>query len=148
MTAHDFTLYDTQNTPVTLSSFLGKMIILYFYPKDNTPGCTQEACDFRDSFAEFGNSNAVIIGISPDSEKTHKNFQEKHSLPFILLSDPEREVAKLYDVYKLKKLYGKESMGIERSTFIINQDFNIIKEFRKVKVNGHIIELLNTLSNV
>lgn len=145
MKAHDFTLLDSHGTPITLSSFTGNKIMLYFYPKDNTPGCTQEACDFRDLSPLFQEKKCIIIGISPDSNKTHLNFSAKHSLSFTLLSDTEREVAKLYDVYKLKKLYGKESMGIERSTFLIDENFEIVQEWRKVKVPGHAIKTLNTI---
>ncbi len=146
MKAIDFTLYDSQNQTVTLSNFKGKKIILYFYPKDSTPGCTQEACDFRDSFREFTNANCVIIGISPDSQKSHTNFITKNALPFILLCDPDNQVAKLYEVYKLKKLYGREYMGIERSTFIISEDFEVIHTYQKVKVKGHVQDILTFLT--
>jgi len=145
MKALDFTLLDSKNREITLSNFKGQKIILYFYPKDNTPGCTQEACAFRDSYERLLEKNCIIIGISPDSPKSHSNFETKHTLPFILLSDPDKEVAKLYDVYKLKKLYGKEYMGVERSTFIISEEFEIIKTYQKVKINGHIDDILTFL---
>jgi len=140
-----FTLYDADEKKVKLSDFLGKQVILYFYPRDNTSGCTQEACDFRDSRKKFTRNGSVIIGISPDSIKSHQKFREKFSLPFLLLSDPERKVAEKYGVYKEKKMYGKTVMGIERSTFLIDEKGNLVKEMRKVKVKGHIDELLALL---
>lgn len=140
--APDFTLKDQEGKDVSLSNFQGKNIILYFYPKDMTPGCTTQACDFRDNYEAFEQYNTVIIGISPDQIERHQKFIAKHGLPFKLLADTEQEVAKLYDVWKLKKMFGKEFYGIERSTFIINQAGILQKEFRKVKVKGHIEETL------
>lgn len=140
--APDFTLKDQEGKDVSLSNFQGKNIILYFYPKDMTPGCTTQACDFRDNYEAFEQYNTVIIGISPDPIERHQKFIAKHGLPFKLLADTEQEVAKLYDVWKLKKMFGKEFYGIERSTFIINQAGILQKEFRKVKVKGHIEETL------
>lgn len=148
MQAIDFSLQDAHGNMVTLSQFKGKNIILYFYPKDNTPGCTKQACDFRDEFQQFSDTHTVIIGISPDSVASHEKFQTKFSLPFHLLSDPDKTVAKLYQVYQPKKLYGKEFLGIVRSTFFINPEFKIVKEYRKVKVPGHINELLSTISSI
>ena len=130
----DFKIIGSDNKEHSLSDYLGKTVILYFYPKDNTPGCTTEACDFRDNSANFKDKNAIIIGVSRDSIKTHSNFINKFQLPFLLLSDKEEELCKLYDVIKEKKLYGKTYMGIERSTFIINPEGILTHEFRKVKV--------------
>ncbi|MGE5402416.1 MAG: thioredoxin-dependent thiol peroxidase [Ignavibacteriales bacterium] len=145
--APEFSLKDSQGKDVALSDFLGKKVILYFYPKDNTPGCTKEACDFRDNFPEFGKSNAIILGISADSEKSHQGFSSKYELPFILLSDPERQVIQKYDVWKEKNMYGKKSMGIERTTYVIDEQGRIIKVFNKVKVEGHIDQILNLLDS-
>ncbi|WP_242951974.1 peroxiredoxin [Clostridium felsineum] len=128
-----------------LSDYLGKKIILYFYPKDNTKGCTKEACDFRDNIHEIGNSSVVILGVSKDSIKTHNNFIDKFSLPFVLLSDEDESVCKLYDVIKEKSMYGRKYMGIERSTFLIDEKGNVKKIFRKVRVNGHIEDIMKFL---
>jgi len=120
--APDFQLPANNGEKVSLSDFLGKNVVLYFYPKDMTPGCTTEACDFRDYNEQFEELNAVIIGISPDPASRHEKFIEKHGLPFLLLADENQEAAELYDVWKLKKNFGKEYMGIERSTFLIDKD--------------------------
>jgi peroxiredoxin Q/BCP len=141
--APDFTLPDAHGKKVKLSDFKGKKVVLYFYPRDNTPGCTQEACDFRDASKDFTKAKTVIIGISPDSEKSHQNFLAKHELPFILLSDPDKKVAGQYGVYKEKKMYGKTMMGIERSTFLIDENGKLVEEMRKVKVKGHVDEILS-----
>jgi thioredoxin-dependent peroxiredoxin len=140
--APDFELQSNENKQVKLSDFKGKNVVLFFYPKDMTPGCTTEACDFRDYHSEFSDLNTVILGISPDPIKSHQKFIEKHGLPFLLLADEEHKVAELYDVWKLKKNFGKEYMGIERSTFIIDQSGNLVKEWRKVKVADHVKEAL------
>lgn len=145
--APDFTINDSNGKPVSLKDFRGKDVVLYFYPKDNTSGCTQEACDFRDSFPEFEKLNAVVLGISADTEDSHKGFAKKFSLPFILLSDPEREVIQKYDVWKEKSMYGKKYMGIERTTFLIDKEGRIRKIFPKVKVDGHVDEILEIISN-
>ncbi len=129
-----------------LDNFKGQRVVLYFYPKDNTSGCTQEACDFRDNINRITNF-ATVIGVSPDSVKSHKNFKEKQNLNFILLSDPEHVLAEKYTVWKEKSMYGKKYMGIERSTFILDKDGNIEKEWRKVKVKGHVDEVINYLTN-
>ncbi|WP_018663881.1 thioredoxin-dependent thiol peroxidase [Heyndrickxia acidiproducens] len=141
--APDFTLPETNGKTVTLSNFRDKKhVVLYFYPKDMTPGCTTEACDFRDYNEQFSALDAVIIGISPDPVEKHQKFMEKHGLPFLLLSDANHQVAELYGVWKLKKNFGKEYMGIERSTFVIDKNGEIVKEWRKVKVKGHVEEAL------
>lgn len=129
-----------------LKDFQGQKVILYFYPKDNTSGCTQEACDFRDNINRL-TKYALVIGVSPDSIKSHKSFKEKQTLNFILLSDSEHFLAEKYGVWKEKSMYGRKYMGIERSTFIIDKDGNIEKEWRKVKVKGHVDEVIEYFNN-
>ena len=129
-----------------LDDFLGKKVILYFYPKDNTAGCTQEACDFRDNFNRL-TPFTTVVGVSPDSIKSHKNFREKQSLNFILLSDSNHILAEKFEVWREKSMYGRKYMGIERSTFILDEKGNIQKEWRKVKVKGHVDEVINYLKN-
>ncbi|OEF98805.1 peroxiredoxin [Vulcanibacillus modesticaldus] len=143
--APDFTLPASNGQNVSLHDFRGKYVVLYFYPKDNTPGCTTEACDFRDYYQDFSNLDAVILGVSPDPLKSHEKFISKYQLPFLLLSDEDHEVAKKYDVWVLKKMYGREYMGIERSTFIIDKEGKIMKTYRKVKVKGHVENALEYL---
>jgi peroxiredoxin Q/BCP len=142
-TAPDFSLPSATGETVTLKQFKGKKtVVLYFYPKDETPGCTREACDFRDHAAEFERSNVVILGISTDNLESHQKFREKHQLPFTLLSDEDAAVSKLYGVYKQKNLYGKKHMGIERTTFVIDRTGRIAQIYPKVKVEGHIQDVL------
>ena len=129
----------------SLNDFKGQKVILYFYPKDNTSGCTQEACDFRDNINRL-TSFATVIGVSPDSIKSHLKFKEKQGLNFILLSDPEHKLAEAFNVWVEKSMYGRKYMGIERSTFVLDENLNIIKEWRKVKVKGHVDEVLNFLN--
>ena len=129
----------------SLNDFKGQKVILYFYPKDNTSGCTQEACDFRDNINRL-TSFATVIGVSPDSIKSHLKFKEKQSLNFILLSDPEHKLAEAFDVWVEKSMYGRKYMGIERSTFVLDENLNIIKEWRKVKVKGHVDEAIDYLN--
>ncbi len=143
--APDFTLISNDGKEVSLSGFLEKKVVLYFYPKDMTPGCTKEACSFRDSYREIKERGAVILGVSADSVELHKKFINKYELPFLLLSDSEKKVAELYGVWKKKSLYGKLFYGIVRSTFIIDEKGKIKAIFRKVKVNSHIEEVLNNL---
>ena len=131
---------------VHLSDFKGQKIILYFYPKDNTSGCTQEACNFRDNINRL-TKYATVIGVSPDSIKSHLKFKEKQSLNFILLSDTEHKLAEQFEVWKEKSMYGRKYMGIERSTFVLDKNGKIEKEWRKVKVKGHVEEVLNYLEN-
>ncbi|GAB3804148.1 thioredoxin-dependent thiol peroxidase [Virgibacillus kimchii] len=138
----DFTLKNQDGETVNLSDFRGKHVVLYFYPKDMTPGCTTEACDFRDSHEKFGELNAVIIGVSPDPVESHQKFIDKHDLPFMLLADEDHKVAEDFGVWKLKKNFGREYYGIERSTFIIDKEGKLQKEFRKVRVKGHVEEAL------
>lgn len=140
--APDFTLQASNDQTISLSSYRGKNVVLYFYPKDMTPGCTTEACDFRDYHPRFAELDTVVLGISPDEVKSHDKFAAKHELPFPLLADPDHQVAEAYGVWVLKKMYGREYMGIERSTFVIDKQGNIAKEWRKVKVKGHVQEVL------
>ncbi len=129
----------------SLNDFKGQKVILYFYPKDNTSGCTQEACDFRDNINRL-TSFATVIGVSPDSIKSHLKFKEKQSLNFILLSDPEHKLAEAFNVWVEKSMYGRKYMGIERSTFVLDENLNIIKEWRKAKVKGHVDEVIDYLN--
>ena len=129
----------------SLNDFKGQKVILYFYPKDNTSGCTQEACDFRDNINRLTNF-ATVIGVSPDSIKSHLKFKEKQGLNFILLSDPEHKLAEAFNVWVEKSMYGRKYMGIERSTFVLDENLNIIKEWRKVKVKGHVDEVIDYLN--
>jgi len=141
--APDFTLPATTGESISLRQFKGKKtVILYFYPKDETPGCTKEACEFRDHSEEFERQNVVVLGIPTDNMESHQHFREKHHLPFPLLSDEDAAVSKLYGVYKLKNLYGKKYMGIERTTFVIDRTGRIAQIYPKVKVDGHIPALL------
>jgi peroxiredoxin Q/BCP len=130
---------------ISLNDFKEKNIILYFYPKDNTSGCTKEACNFRDELPKFGKLNAVILGVSPDSVESHKKFKDKYKLPFDLLSDEKKEAVKKYNVWKEKSMYGKKYMGVERTTFLINGKGKIAKIFPKVKVDKHNIEVIEAL---
>ena len=132
---------DGNEKEYSLNDFKGQKVILYFYPKDNTSGCTQEACDFRDNINRLTNY-ATVIGVSPDSIKSHKSFKEKQNLNFILLSDLEHKLAEKFEVWKEKTMYGRKYMGIERSTFILDKDGRIEKEWRKVKVKGHADEVI------
>lgn len=143
--APDFTLMGSDGKEHKLSDYIGNKVILYFYPKDNTPGCTTEACVFRDNIDKITNQNAIVLGISKDNLNSHNKFIEKFNLPFILLSDEDKIVCELYDVIKEKNMYGKKVLGIERSTFIINEEGYLIKDFRKVKVKGHIDAVLEEL---
>lgn len=137
-----FKLPATGEQTIALSSLKGQNIVLYFYPRDNTPGCTTEGQNFRDNITKFKRQNCIILGVSRDTIKKHENFKEKQSFPFDLLSDTEEELCNLFDVIKLKNMYGKKHLGIERSTFIINEKGVLKKEWRKVKVTGHVDEVL------
>lgn len=140
--APDFTLCDKNGSPVSLSDFLGKKVVVYFYPKDNTPGCTRQACAFAGAYQEFKSKNVEVIGISKDSVASHVKFAEKYDLPFVLLSDPELAVIKAYGVWQEKKNYGKISMGVVRSTFIIDEKGYIEKVMPKVKPDTNAAEIL------
>ena len=139
----DFELPSTGGKTFKLSEHLGKTLVIYFYPKDSTPGCTTQSQQFRDHYGEFQASNTEIFGISRDSIKSHENFKSKFEFPFDLLADTEELACQLFGVIKMKKMYGKEVRGIERSTFIINKEGALIREWRGVKVDGHIPEVLN-----
>ena len=145
--APDFKLQNQEGKTISLNEYKGKKVILYFYPKDDTPGCTKEACNFRDEFPKFGNIDAVILGVSPDSVASHKKFAEKYSLPFNLLSDEKKEVIENYGVWKQKNMLGKKYMGVERTTVVIDEEGKIKKIFPKVKVDGHNAEVLEALKS-
>ena len=141
-TAPDFTLSDQFGEIHKLSDYRGKIVVLYFYPKDDTPGCTKEACSFRDNFQEYRKRKMVVLGVSKDSTKSHVKFSEKYSLPFTLLSDDNNEVSQAYGVWGLKKFMGKEYYGINRMTFIIDEDGQILRIYEKVKPENHAEEIL------
>ena len=143
--APDFTLIDKEGNSISLADFLGKKIVLYFYPKDNTPGCTRQACAFASAYEDFKTNNIAVIGISKDSVSSHKKFAEKYSLPFVLLSDPELVAIKAYDVWQEKKMCGKVGMGVVRTTFIIDENGNIEKIMPKVKPDTNAMEILEYL---
>ena len=146
--APDFTLNDKDGNAVSLSDFMGKKVVLYFYPKDNTPGCTRQACAFAAAYEDFKTLDAVVIGVSKDSEASHRKFAEKYGLPFILLSDPELKAIQAYGVWQEKKNYGKVSMGVVRSTFIIDEKGFIEKVMPKVKPDTNAAEILAYLKGV
>lgn len=143
--APDFSLPDENGVNHKLSDYLGKRVILYFYPKDNTPGCTAQACGFSDLYPQISEKDAVVLGVSKDSIKSHKNFKEKFNLAFTLLSDSELEIIKLYDVWKEKKLYGKVSMGVLRTTYLIDENGIIINANDKVKAKDNPSQVLDLL---
>jgi len=145
--APDFILIDKDGVSVTLSEFLGKKVVLYFYPKDNTPGCTRQACAFARSYEAFKRLDVVVIGISKDSVASHQKFAAQHQLPFILLSDPELQAIQAYGVWKEKKLYGKVSMGVVRSTYVIDEQGMIEKVMPKVKPDTNAEEILEYLTS-
>jgi peroxiredoxin Q/BCP len=144
--APDFSLPDAQGNIVNLSDFKGKQVVLYFYPRDNTPGCTKEACGFRDAYAAFQDANTVVLGVSTDDAKSHEKFATKFQLPFPLLIDADGQVATAYDSYGLKKFMGKEYIGITRNTFVIAPDGTIAKIYKKVKPETHAEQVLADLS--
>jgi len=143
--APDFSLNDHEGILRSLKDYSGKKLVLYFYPRDDTPGCTKEACGFRDSHNTIREVGAEVVGVSRDDLSSHQRFRTKYSLTFPLLSDPEGTVSKRYQVYKMKNLYGRQSMGIERSTFIIDEKGVITGVFRKVRVDGHLEEVMGSL---
>ena len=144
--APEFSLLNQEGTVIRLSDFLGKKVILYFYPKDNTPGCTRQACAFAQSYEQFRTLDAVVIGISKDSVASHQKFAVKNGLPFILLSDPDRLAIEAYDVWKEKKQYGKISMGVVRTTYVIDEAGFVEKVMPKVKPDTNALEILNYLT--
>ena len=141
----DFELPATGGQAISLAGLKGKNVVIYFYPKDNTPGCTLEGQDFRDQHAEFAKFNTVILGVSRDNLGSHEKFKKEQNFSFDLLSDSDEVLSKLFDVIKLKNMYGKEVMGIERSTFVIDMQGVLRKEWRKVKVEGHVAEVLEAI---
>jgi len=145
--APEFSLPSDSGTTVSLKSLRGKQVVLYFYPKDDTPGCTKEACGFRDAMKPIKKANTAVLGVSNDDEASHQKFIKKYDLPFTLLSDVDTTVSKAYGVYKEKNMYGKVYWGIERSTFLIDQDGKIKAIFRKVKVDGHVEEVMEKLES-
>ncbi|HAF62104.1 MAG TPA: thioredoxin-dependent thiol peroxidase [Anaerolineaceae bacterium] len=146
--APDFELLDEDGTSRKLSDYRGAPLVLYFYPKDNTPGCTTEACNFRDNYSDYQTANVTIVGISTDSVKSHKKFKEKYQLPFPLLSDPEHVVCEKYGVWSEKQMMGKKYMGILRTTFVINKDGSIAKIFEGVKPTEHSKEVLEVVKKL
>ena len=143
--APDFTATTDTGEQISLSSLRGKKVVLYFYPRDNTPGCTQEACDFRDREEALAAKGAVVLGVSTDSAASHEKFKAKHALPFTLLADPDKELVSAYGVYQEKKQYGRSFMGVVRTTFVIDADGLIANVFEKVKVKGHADAVLDSL---
>ena len=143
----ELTLEGTNNTTFSISNYVGKNLVIYFYPKDSTPGCTNESIDFKDNYDIFQKLNTEIFGISRDSLKSHEKFKAKYSFPFELLSDADEIACNLFDVINMKNMYGKKVRGIERSTFLINTEGKLINEWRGVKVNGHVQELIEFLQN-
>ncbi|WP_025870204.1 peroxiredoxin [Methylobacillus glycogenes] len=144
----DFELPSTSGKTFKLSDYIGKTLVIYFYPKDNTPGCTNQGKDLRDLYAQFQAANAEIVGISRDGLKSHENFKAKFTFPFELLADTEEKACTLFDVIKQKKMYGKDVRGIERSTFVINKDGVLVQEWRKVKVDGHAQQVLDFIQSL
>lgn len=143
--APQFTLPDSDGNNVSLKDYLGQKVVLFFYPKDNTPGCTQEACDFRDSLAEFNKIKIVVLGVSKDSKSSHIKFRDKFDLNFPLLSDVDTKVIQQYGIWKEKSMYGKKYMGVERSTFLIDEKSKIEKIYTKVKATNHVSQILSDL---
>ena len=141
----DFSGDCTSNKTLSFDDFKGKNLVIYFYPKDSTPGCTTEGQDFRDNYKEFQKYNTEILGVSRDSVKSHENFKQKQSFPFELLSDPDEKMCKSFDVMKLKSMDGKEYVGVDRSTFLISSDGKVAREWRSVKVKGHVEEVLEAV---
>ena len=146
--APQFALQNEAGEKVSLKDFLGKKVVLYFYPKDDTPGCTREACSFTENLSVLKKAGAVVLGISKDSVESHKKFKSKYNLAFSLLSDLEREVIEKYGVWKEKNMYGKKTMGVERTTFLIDEEGRIAHIFPKVKVDGHTDEVLKKLQEI
>ena len=144
--APDFSGVDENGKKISLKDFKGSKVVLYFYPKDNTSGCTAEACGFRDSYSRLKKKGVVLLGVSPDSEKSHQNFKKKYDLPFPLIADTEKTIANAYEVWQEKSMYGRKYMGIVRSTFVIDEKGKIMAAFSKVKVAGHVDEVLKALA--
>lgn len=146
--AIDFTLPNQNEENITLSDYLGKVVVLYFYPKDNTSGCTKQACAFRDVYDEILDLGAVVIGVSPDGVKSHQDFASKHNLPFHLLADTDHSLAESYGVWGLKKMFGREYMGLIRTTYLINKDGKVAKVFPNVRVKDHELKILEAIKEL
>jgi peroxiredoxin Q/BCP len=146
--APNFKLEDEHGEPHELKEYLGKPVVLYFYPKDDTPGCTTEACNFRDNYSDYQKAGVVVLGVSPDTVKSHTKFKDKYNLPFTLLADPDHKVCEIYGVWGLKKKYGREYMGVLRTTFLINPDGMVAKVFEQVKPAEHSKEVLEAVSQL
>lgn len=146
--APDFAAEGSHGEEIKLSNLKGKKIVLYFYPKDNTSGCTTEACDFRDYHAEFQNADTIVIGVSKDPMGSHHKFIEKYQLPFVLISDPELKIIQAYNVWKEKNMYGKKTMGVERTTVLLDEEGIVRKIYPKVKVKGHVEQVLSDLKEL
>jgi peroxiredoxin Q/BCP len=146
--APDFTLVDEEGRSHSLSDYRGKPVVLYFYPRDDTPGCTKEACGFRDDYSAYEEAGVTILGVSPDTPNSHAKFKAKYGLPFTLLSDPDHEVLEMYGAWGLKKSFGHESKGVLRTTFLIDENGEILKAFKKVKPAGHSAEILAVLNDL
>lgn len=146
--APNFELINNEGKKINLSDFLGKPVVLYFYPKDDTPGCTTEACNFRDDYEEYRKQGIKIIGVSPDSVKSHTKFTSKHSLPFLLLADEDHKLCEMYGVWGKKKIFGKEFFGVLRTTFLIDKDGNIVKVFKGVKPSNHSKEVITAFNEL
>jgi peroxiredoxin Q/BCP len=143
--APEFELTSDEGETIKLSALRGKPVVLYFYPKDDTPGCTTEACEFRDAYDRFRDQGVEILGVSPDTEASHQKFKSKYELPFTLLADPDHEAAEAYGVWKEKRNYGKTYMGVERSTFIVDAEGKIARAMRGIRPAGHATQVLETL---
>jgi len=146
--APEFTLADEEGQMHNLSDYRGNPVVLYFYPKDDTPGCTKEACGFRDDYSAYEKAGVKILGVSPDNSKSHAKFKAKYELPFTLLADPDHEVLKSYGVWGLKKSFGREYEGVNRTTFLIGEDGEILKVYKKVKPANHSAEILSALGDI
>lgn len=148
MSNYEFTLKETDGKDISLSDYKGKNVIVYFYPKDNTPGWNNEANSFKDLYDQFKENNTEILGISKDSLNSHAKFRDKFDLPFLLLSDEEKRVHELFNVLIPKKMFGKDVIGVERSTFVFDKEGELVKEFRKIKIDGHAAEVLEFIKNM
>lgn len=146
--APQFTANTENNQTINLSDYLGKNVVLYFYPKDDTSGCTKEACEFRDNMERISNQNTIVLGVSPDSDKSHDKFKRKYNLNFTLISDETKEICTAYGVWVEKSMYGKKYMGVERTTFIIDKEGKIAKIYNKVKVEGHVDKVIEDLETM
>lgn len=144
----NFTGFDVENKEISLSNFIGKKVVIYFYPKDDTPGCTKEACSFRDNFTQITEKGIIVIGISTDDVISHQKFKKKYDLPFNLIADPDKKIVNMFEVFKEKNMYGKKILGTVRTTFLINEEGEIIHIFKKPKSEIHATEVLNKFNSM